>query len=242
MKKNNSLRKFSVSFVSSTLFFSLLTFAVNPITLARTIKNSISAQEVDTVYADYPVTSDEDQVNLLEVHLPLLNNIKDNLPANDEEKSLDELIYETAEEIPLCYEGSTTKSYMDGSTVTDTASIQYQLLSSMHINEKGHYETDDGYIAVALGSYYGAVGTKYIITLDNGISFKAIKADQKADEHVYNGCQHRQDGSMLEFILDTEVAGNYYGMKNGYVAGGNLNNVSEFNGAIVSIKCVTVLS
>ena len=130
---------------------------------------------------------------------------------------------------------------MDASTVTNEDSKQYQLLSSMHVNNKGHYETDDGYLAIALGSYYGPVGTKYIIELDSGVTFKAIKADEKDDNDVFDGCTHRQDGSMLEFILDSDKAGEYYGVAdNGYVCQGDLNNSKEFHGAIVSIKKVTM--
>lgn len=237
----NSVKQFSTAFIASSFSFSVLTFVVNPIQVYSSIKESMeaSSKSSDVVFAEYYRDEGESE-NLLEVHLPLLRNIQDNIPHSDEERSHDELVRSTAEEIPLCDEGSTVKSYMDGSTVTDTNSAQYQLLSTMHINEKGHYETDDGYIAIALGSYYGPVGTKYIVELNTGITFKAIKADQKSDEHVYNGCQHRIDGSMLEFILDTEVAGNYFGIKNGYVCGGNLNNSLDYNGAITSIKRVTI--
>lgn len=237
---NKSVKQVGISFLASSLSFSALTLVVNPIQLYHSVKSSMETSEKipDVIYAqDYSTENDTD---LLTVHLPLLRNIRDNIPHSDEEKTHEELIRSTAEEIPLCYEGSTVKSYMDGSAVTNTESAQYQLLSQMHINERGHYETDDGYIAIALGSYYGPVGTKYIIELDSGITFKAIKADQKSDEHVYNGCQHQIDGSMLEFILDSDTAGNYYGIKNDYVCGGNLNNSPDFNGAITSIKRVTV--
>lgn len=133
---------------------------------------------------------------------------------------------------------SKVKSYMDGAKVTNTASRQYQLLQTMHINEQGFYSTDDGYIGVALGSYYGAIGTKYTVTLENGRTIKVIKADEKADIHVYNGCYHRQDGSVMEFIIDTQTAGNYWGFRNGYVLGGNFNNAEEFQGQIVDIRLV----
>lgn len=149
-------------------------------------------------------------------------------------------IIDTAVETPLCISGSTVKSYMDGAKVTNKLSAQYLLLQTMHINEKGNYETDDGYIGVALGSYYGPIGTKYIVTLSTGKVLKVIKADAKADEHVYNGCNHKQDNSMMELIIDTATAGSYYGTIGGYVAGGNFNNVDDYNGAIVDMKKVTI--
>lgn len=175
---------------------------------------------------------------MTEDHLVILQNIQDNLPKTSEQESEYAQIQNSLSNIELCAEGNTTKSYMDGATVTDTTSNQYQLLSQMHVNDRGHYETDDGFLAIALGSYYGPVGTKYIITLDSGVQLKAIKADEKADEHMIGGCTHYQDGSMMEFILDSETAANYYGEVNGYVAGGNLNNIDMWKGAIVSIQRV----
>lgn len=164
----------------------------------------------------------------------------------EEEKKLSSLgiVTENAEiaseEIQICSNPGTShvKTYMDGAKVTNTASAQYQLLQTMHINEQGFYATDDGYIGVALGSYYGPIGTKYLVTLENGTTLKVIKADAKADIHVYNGCYHRQDGSMMEFIVDTQTAGNYWGFRNGYVLGGNFNNAPEFQGAIVKMERV----
>lgn len=146
----------------------------------------------------------------------------------------------TVEDYGVCQNPGTShiKTYMDGAKITNTASAQYQLLQTMHVNEHGHYVTDDGYLAVALGSFYGPIGSKYVVTLDNGKQFKVIKGDEKADQHVYNGCYHRVDGSVLEFILDTPAAAEYYGLVNGYVAGGSLGRSSEFAGEIEDIQAV----
>lgn len=180
----------------------------------------------------------------METTMEVLKNISSQVQAINalpsEQQEYEKRIRETSEEIPLCAYGIYTKSYMDADTVTDEDSLQYKLLSQMHINEKGLYETDDGYVAIALGSYYGGVGTKYLITLDTGVTFKAIKADEKADEHVYDGCIHKVDGSMMEFILDTDKASQYFGLSNGYVAGGNLNNSNDYRGDIVEIRQVTI--
>ena len=186
------------------------------------------------------VTRKDDETPLLQTHMVLLENIKENIPSDKSSWAHEKAIRDTAEEIPLCAKGVTTKSYMDADAVTNEDSAQYKLLSAMHVDARGHYETDDGYLAVALGSYYGPVGTKYIIELDSGVTFKAIKADEKADKDVFDGCTHRFDGSMLEFILDSDKAAEYYGVVNGYVCQGNLNNSKEFKGAITSIKRVTL--
>lgn len=200
--------------------------------------SSLFSTGTSTSSTTLSTTSEEDIRPMTEEHLVILQNIQDNLPKNSEQESEYAQIQSSLTNLELCAEGNTTKSYMDGATVTDETSNQYQLLSQMHVNDRGHYETDDGFLAVALGSYYGPVGTKYIITLDSGVQLKAIKADEKADEHMIGGCTHYQDGSMMEFILDSETAANYYGEMNGYVAGGNLNNIDMWKGAIVSIQRV----
>ena len=134
---------------------------------------------------------------------------------------------------------SRVKSYMDGAKVTNTASAQYKLLQTMHVDERGFYATDDGFIGVALGSYYGPVGSKYVVTLSNGKQYKVIKADEKADAHVWNGCYHREDGSVMEMVIDTETAGAYWGVgANGLVLNGNFNNAEEFQGEIVDFLAV----
>lgn len=136
---------------------------------------------------------------------------------------------------------SATKSYMDGAMVTNVYTDQYELLHhQMHVNDNGHYVTDDGYLGVALGSYFGPVGTKYVVTFANGRSYRIIKADAKADEDVYNGCYHRLDGSVIEFIIEPETAAKAYGVINGYVAGGNFNNVPEFSGEILEMRLVSL--
>lgn len=166
--------------------------------------------------------------------------------AKQEDETLSQLGFKTKEDKlvtndqPVCPNplNGETKSYMDGAKVTNTASKQYQLLQTMHINDQGFYATDDGFIGVALGSYYGPIGSKFTVTLSNGNTFKVIKADEKSDNDVYNGCYHKQDGSMMEFVIDTETAGEYWGMINGYVLGGNFNNCEQFNGTIVSMERV----
>lgn len=134
---------------------------------------------------------------------------------------------------------SSTKSYEDGSGITDRTSKQYWLLQEMYIDERGFYVTQDGYIGVALGSYYGEIGTKYQVTLDTGIELRVIKADEKADKDVINGCYHKTDGSILEFINDYQTAARYYGLiSNEFILNGNYNNHDDFAGTIISMKKV----
>lgn len=109
-------------------------------------------------------------------------------------------------------------------------------MSTLTYDERGLYQTEDGYLAVALGDFYGSVGDKFRVTLDTGIVLKVIRADTKADSNVVNQCYHKEDGSILEFIIDTPTALSYYGTTNGLVANGNFNNIDEFKGNIIKIE------
>lgn len=126
------------------------------------------------------------------------------------------------------------KTYMDGGLITAVGTKQYELIHTMHVDKRGHYITDDGYIGVALGSYYGSVGTKYIVKLDSGKTLKVIKTDEKSDNHTVNGCYHASDGSLLEMVIDTKTATNYHGGQ----LSGNFNDYEEFRGSIIEIKKV----
>ena len=139
--------------------------------------------------------------------------------------------------VRVCGVDTTKKSYEDGSMITDETSQQWALIQTMKPNKRGVYSTKDGYIGVALGSYYGAIGTKYEVTLSTGKILKVVKLDKKADQDTVNGCYHKTDGSMLEFVIDTKVATEYYRpSENGYVLNGNFNNHSDYSGEIVSMK------
>lgn len=141
--------------------------------------------------------------------------------------------------VAVCGIDTTTKSYEDGAMLTNVNSPQWDLLQKMQINKNGIYTTKDGYLGVALGSIYGNIGTKYEIELQSGKTLKVIKLDEKADVDTVNGCYHKSDGSMLEFVIDTATAAKNYGIaENGYVLSGNFNNHSDYNGAIIKMSKV----
>lgn len=128
---------------------------------------------------------------------------------------------------------SSVKTYMDYKMITSKSSRQYQYIQK-YIKIKDGYLYDGEYLGVALSSYYGDIGSKFIITLDTGIVLKVVKIDEKADQHT-NGCSQKWDGSMLEIVIDS------YTMKvekssNGYYYNGNFNNNPMFKGKIESIK------
>ncbi len=134
---------------------------------------------------------------------------------------------------------SSVKTYMNYKLITSTTSAQYKYIKNyMTVDQTtGLLKDSEGYIGVALGSYFGAIGSKFIVTLDTGTVLKLVKVEAKADSHCVDGFYQKWDGSIIEFVIDTAIAGSYYGKSsNGYVASGNFNNIAEFKGKIKSIQ------
>ena len=137
----------------------------------------------------------------------------------------------------LPYNSGHTKSYMFYQSVTDKFSKQYKLLNSNNIlpDFRGFMKEDE-YYCVALSPMFGEIGSKYLITLNNGNEIKVIKADEKKEEEIKNGIAH-PDGSIVEFILDKNsswIKENTY--KNGFVLGGGLQKLPEFSGDIIRVQ------
>ena len=145
------------------------------------------------------------------------------------------------EELSVC-STNTAKTYMDYRMTTVVSSAQYQFMRNHCTVDKktGFLYDEEGFIAVALGSYYGVIGDRYYFTLDSGIVLPVVKAEEKADEDTdYSGCYHTMDGSVMEFVIDSDYAADYFGANgNGYVLDGNYNNYSLFNGYFVKVEKV----
>ena len=125
---------------------------------------------------------------------------------------------------------------MDYRSVTNPDSAQYQLIYSdeITVGEDGLLHSGE-YIGVALGTRYGNVGDKFIITLADGKQFKAIKLDVKSDAHTANGCHHLSDGSVVEFVIDRNLTKLYYPMADKM---GNFDYEEQFSGAVIKIEKV----
>ena len=138
-------------------------------------------------------------------------------------------------EMPLCgCEHTNFKSYMDYRMITNTSSQQYKLVHSGIFNtNNGLLITNDGYVAIALGSRFGEIGDKFLVKFDNGFSFKAIKVDEKADSDTINHCHHASDGSLVEFVVDKY---NLRSNNNLAYKMGDISYVEGFSGNITSIK------
>lgn len=145
------------------------------------------------------------------------------------------------EELSVC-SGNTAKTYMDYRMTTVVDSRQYQFLNyKCYVDRQtGFLYDEDGFIAVALGSYYGEIGDRFYFTLDSGIVLPLVKGEEKADEDTdYTGCYHTYDGSVIEFVIDSDYASRYFfSNDNGLVLNGNYNNYSLFRGSIVKVEKV----
>lgn len=152
--------------------------------------------------------------------------------AENDEINVD-IIKTNVKDIPVC-SNSQTKTYMDYKMITDKTSKQWQYINaSGRIKIENGYLMEGEYIGVALGSYFGEIGTKYIFTLDTGKQIKVVKIEEKADAHTNNGCQQKWDGSVIEFVIDSNA---FEKSANGYVYNGNFNNVEQFKGKIIKIE------
>ena len=146
-----------------------------------------------------------------------------------------------AKEIGVC-STSSTKTYEDYRAITSRSSAQYKYIhENMKVDEDtGFLYDEDDFIGVALGSYYGVIGDRYYVTLENGTILPLVKVDEKADKDTVNGCAHGGDGSVIEFVIDKDYASEFFKVSgNGLIASGNYNNLDVFKGKIEKIEEVT---
>ena len=143
-----------------------------------------------------------------------------------------------SEDVGACAYTS-SKTYMDYRAITATDSRQYWYIRKyMTVDDSGLLIDEDGFIGVALGSYYGEIGDRYYFTLDTGIVLPLVKIEEKADEDTTGGCYH-EDGSVIEFVIYSDYAESFFGRyENGLILSGNFNNSSYFNGYIMSVEKV----
>ncbi len=143
-----------------------------------------------------------------------------------------------AEEIPVCAD-SAGKTYEDYRMITDTTSSQYRLIhEKLKVDRKTGFLYDkDGFLAAALGYQFGPVGTRYYFTLDTGIVLPLIKTDEKDPKDASDGCSVDINGTVIEFVIDSDKALAYFGtMTNGLVLDGSFNNCPQLAGKIVRIE------
>ena len=107
---------------------------------------------------------------------------------------------------------------------TDYRVAQNQILNSLIVCEDGYLRDDDGFIAAALGSYFGgyhadSIGTRWIFVCSDGTEIPIVKVDVKHndhtldDEHMIGTISGRYDelgnpircGEYIEFYVDTNI-------------------------------------
>lgn len=100
---------------------------------------------------------------------------------------------------------NTMKTYMDYRAITNTASQQYKLQRKAYSGKHGIRQVDGRY-CIALGSYYTTVIGKYVdIILSNGVIIPCIISDCKADKDTDARNIMHPDGSLVEFVVDTNT-------------------------------------
>ena len=130
---------------------------------------------------------------------------------------------------------------MDYRAITDKTSPQYQFIHSDEITicEDGFLRDSEGYIGVAMGGYFGEVGSRYICRLDNGAEIKVVKVEVKAEQDTVQDFYSKDNYDIIEFVIDTKaqwMQDNKW--ENGYIFSGNFNNYEAFNGKIVEMDKV----
>jgi len=136
---------------------------------------------------------------------------------------------------------SSVKTYEDYRGISNTGSTQYRYIHDhMTVDETtGLLMDEDGFIGAALGYQYGEIGSRYYFVLDTGIVIPIVKVDAKASADAPDGCTAGGDASVIEFVIDSDKAAEYFGQgSSGLVAMGNLNNYSCFNGHIADVEKV----
>lgn len=128
---------------------------------------------------------------------------------------------------------SSVKSYMDRSKITDKTSKQHRFIEENMEAKNGLWFDREGYLGVALGSWFDEIGSRWIFELSSGELMYTVKIDEKDDKHTINGCEQKDDKSIIEIVVDEETNPYWIG-ENGYILNGNFNNV--FEGTIVSVK------
>lgn len=94
-------------------------------------------------------------------------------------------------------------SYMSYKAITNTSSRQYKLQKIAYTGNYGIRQVNERY-CIAVGSYYTTkIGTYIDLILKNGTVIPCILADCKDDQHTDDNNILTFDGSLAEFVVDT---------------------------------------
>lgn len=116
-------------------------------------------------------------------------------------------------------------TFMDYRAITNKASNQYkfQQRDDVWVDEYGFLVQNSEWYVVAMGSYWGKIGDKFIIRLENGETISCVLGDIKADRHTDKlNYAHASDGHVVEFLIDSSSS---YMKKVGMMKYGLVNKV-----------------
>jgi len=165
--------------------------------------------------------------------------VKEPVVVNEVKESLNNVGNNTSETSNIEWVSSpyqySTKTYMSYTAITNRSSAQYRLIQNeLIVCDDGFLRDKDGYIAVALGSYFGDIGSRWVFKLDDGKLIKTIKTDNKQNIHTNSTNMYGTDnGDIIEFVIDTKSS-KMKRYNNGFIYGGNFNNHPDFKGKVVA--------
>lgn len=123
------------------------------------------------------------------------------------------------------------KSYMGYKCITIKSSDQYKLQQSSAYTDDYGLRLVNGRYCIAVGSYYTTKIGQYIdIELENGNIIPAILADCKADIHTDYSNRMNHNGSVIEFIVDTDL------LDKTAKRMGDISYINEWNSKVINIK------
>lgn len=137
-------------------------------------------------------------------------------------------------------------TYEPYTAITSEGTPHYKLRKLATSTEDG-YRVYNGFILVALASYYGTdIGTTYNIYFDDGKVMKAILGDNKSDlhtdpSHKYRDASDKYDGSsgnIVEIIFDTSVYRNLGDKEKMNQVNKKIN--SDYPGKVIKIEKIGV--
>lgn len=126
---------------------------------------------------------------------------------------------------------NTIKSYMDYRYITSVSSKQYKLQANSGYTGSHGLRMVNGRYCVALGSHYTTTIGQYVdVELENGKIIKCILADCKSDAHTDSTNRINPNGSVLEFVVDTDAL-DYTAMMMG-----DISYVNGWDSKVVSVR------
>lgn len=159
--------------------------------------------------------SEGEESNVVELDMPSISElVEDEIKRVEDENTAQELeerrkadMVSRGTKISVPNTNTSMKSYMDYRSITSKTSPQYKLQQreDIYTDNEGFRRIGDKFI-VAVGTYYSnSVGDCLSIELSSGRVFEAVVGDIKDNRHTDKmNRQHKVDGSVVEFIVDTK--------------------------------------